>query len=228
MKKTLYILLILSLSLFSLLIATEKNALDMSHYRRNILENSIERETGKDSYELKDIYYDLLDYLKDKADESILEPNFNQREILHMKDVKTLFRLGFILKYISIIVSLATIFILSRIDDLEKVGKVIFKGLIVNWVLLGIIGIVAYYDFNKYFTYFHEIFFSNDLWILDPKTDLLIQMLPENFFSSMAIDIGVSFLMNVVTIQGIGYVTSKKGRVRDEKGFRLFKKEKQE
>ncbi|MFA5576005.1 MAG: TIGR01906 family membrane protein [Tissierellaceae bacterium] len=227
MKKILYILLVLSLSLFSLLIATEKNVFDMSHYRKNIIMNDIERVTGKDSFELKGIYYDIHGYLKDKGDESLLESNFNEREILHMKDVKVLFRLGFTLKYISIIASLGIIYILTRIENIEKVGRIIFKGLLANWLLLGILAIMVYYDFNKYFTYFHEIFFSNDLWILDPRTDLLIQMLPESFFSSIATDIGVSFLMNVATIQGIGYVTSKKGRLKDEKGPGIFKGKKQ-
>lgn len=36
-------------------------------------------------------------------------------------------------------------------------------------------------DFTKYFIMFHHIFFSNDLWILDPSTDMLINIVPEGF-----------------------------------------------
>ena len=50
-------------------------------------------------------------------------------------------------------------------------------------------------DFNKYFTLFHEIFFTNDLWLLDPRTDLLIRMLPEGFFFDMVVRIGSIFLI---------------------------------
>ena len=50
-------------------------------------------------------------------------------------------------------------------------------------------------DFTKYFTIFHEIFFDNDLWLLDPSTDLLIRMLPEGFFMDMVIRIGIIFLV---------------------------------
>lgn len=49
-------------------------------------------------------------------------------------------------------------------------------------------------DFNKYFFLFHEIFFNNDLWLLDPATDLMIRMLPEEFFADMLIRIGSIFV----------------------------------
>jgi uncharacterized membrane protein len=29
----------------------------------------------------------------------------------------------------------------------------------------------------------HELTFSNDLWLLNPQEDLLIQLMPESFFS---------------------------------------------
>ncbi len=44
-------------------------------------------------------------------------------------------------------------------------------------VLAGIIST----DFNKYFIIFHHIFFNNDLWMLNPDTDLLINIVPEPF-----------------------------------------------
>ena len=49
-------------------------------------------------------------------------------------------------------------------------------------------------DFNKYFFLFYEIFFDNDLWLLDPATDLMIRMLPEGFFFDMVIRIGSIFI----------------------------------
>lgn len=70
--------------------------------------------------------------------------------------------------------------------------------------------ILAYRDFNKYFTYFHLIFFSNDLWQLDPRTDLMIQMLPENFFSSMALNIVITFLITLGLVQVISFFTMVK------------------
>ena len=39
-----------------------------------------------------------------------------------------------------------------------------------------------------------RFFFDNDLWLLDPATDLMIRMLPEGFFFDMVIRIGSIFI----------------------------------
>ena len=49
-------------------------------------------------------------------------------------------------------------------------------------------------DFTKYFTTFHHIFFDNDDWLLDPKTDLLINIVPEGFFRDTTYIIAGLFL----------------------------------
>ena len=43
------------------------------------------------------------------------------------------------------------------------------------------LGALISMDFTKYFTYFHLIFFDNMDWYLNPKTDLLINIVPEVF-----------------------------------------------
>lgn len=224
LKKILLVLLVISLSLSCLLIAAEVNIFNIKHYVESFEKHNIYEITGKSFYELVSITENLFTYLKGDAGDEILEPDFNQREILHMRDVQVLFRYGFILKYIGIILSIIIIIYFVKVGEKNLVGKWIYKGLFINWILIGLLGIMIYFDFSKYFTYFHYIFFTNDLWLLDPETDLLIQMLPEEFFNSMAISIGLSFLGFVATIQGIGYAATKKGRDKSEKGFKLFEK----
>ena len=41
-------------------------------------------------------------------------------------------------------------------------------------------------DFSIHFQRFHETFFDNDLWRLDPNEDFMIRCLPEEFFYRMA------------------------------------------
>ena len=48
-------------------------------------------------------------------------------------------------------------------------------------------------DFTKYFIVFHKIFFNNDLWVLDPRTDMLINIVPEGFFFDTAARIALVF-----------------------------------
>ena len=223
MKRILLILLVISLSLVSLLIAVEINSFNKEHYIKNYKSYNQVEITGKSLEELMEITDDLFLYLKGKAGDEILEPNFNQREVLHMRDVQVLFKIGYILKYTTLILSIAIIAYFIKIGEKKLLGKYIFRGLFINWALLALLGILIYSDFNKYFTYFHYIFFTNDLWLLNPETDLLIQMLLEEFFYSMATSIGVSFFTIVAIIQGIGYLLSRKGRGKGEKSFKLFK-----
>ncbi|HSN67432.1 MAG TPA: DUF1461 domain-containing protein, partial [Fusibacter sp.] len=49
-------------------------------------------------------------------------------------------------------------------------------------IALGTLIALYFIDFDWAFRKFHEIFFTNDLWLLDPKTDRLIQMMPLEFF----------------------------------------------
>lgn len=224
MKRILLVILIITLSLSCLLIAVELNTFNISHYADTFVDGNIEESTGKDYFEFKKIVKDLFIYLKGKAGDEILEPNFNQREILHMQDVQVLFKYGFIIKYMALFLSIIIIAYFTIKDEIIILGKYMAWGLLVNWAILGILFLMVNYNFNKYFTYFHEIFFTNDLWLLDPNTDLLIQILPEEFFIKIATSIMLSFITFVATIQGIGFAIYKKGRNKNEENVRLFKR----
>ena len=76
-------------------------------------------------------------------------------------------------------------------DDLRRGGAVFA----VSAVLAGIIAT----DFNKYFIIFHHIFFNNDLWMLNPDTDLLINIVPEPFFMDTAARIAATYGVSVLT-----------------------------
>ena len=101
MKKILSVLLVIAISLFSILTATEIVSFNLGLYSKSFVEHNIEEVSGKSMEELDQIAEDLTLYLDDKASEEILQPNFNEREILHMVDVKELFRLGKIIRNIS-------------------------------------------------------------------------------------------------------------------------------
>ena len=61
-----------------------------------------------------------------------------------------------------------------------------------NWVFLLLFGLLALFaalDFNTFWTNFHRVFFTNDLWLLDPRTDILIQMVPGQFFFDLVMRI---------------------------------------
>ena len=81
-------------------------------------------------------------------------------------------------------------------------------------ILVLFLGAVITMNFSECFVIFHEIFFDNDLWIFDSRTDFMIRMLPEGFFYDMVIRIGVIFIISLVLLF-VGSVFLKK-KVKDK------------
>lgn len=210
MKKLFMFLLVISTSLTLLVFSIEQTSYNKSYYMKNYEENNIEAVTGKNMEELDSITQGLISYLKG-GENDLLRPHFNEKEILHMEDVQDLFNLARMIKYIGIIGIIISTYYFLKKKKLKLLAKTLFYGLFSNHIILAIIGFLAYTDFNKYFTYFHLIFFSNDLWILDPRTDLMIQMLPEVFFFTMAAKIMMYFLIYLSIIQLASFIYMKKG-----------------
>ncbi len=206
MKKILAVILVISISLMFLMISIEVNSYNKSYFTRSYEKYNIESVTSKSSEELNIITIDLIKYLKGRGGNELLKPHFNEREILHMEDVQHLFDLARIVKYISTIISILILLYFLRKKEILTLGKTLFYGIFLNYALIALLGILIVFDFNKYFTYFHLIFFSNELWILDPSTDLMIQMLPEQFFFGMARNIGLTFFLSIAIIQLIGFI----------------------
>ena len=120
---------------------------------------------------------------------------FNERDRLHMRDVRNLFlggiKAGIVCLLISVIISGTFI---KKEKNWKKLFLRTYTMALVVWLLIGILlGIAFSVDFTTCFTIFHKIFFTNNLWIFDPATDYMIRMLPEGFFSDMVIRIAEVF-----------------------------------
>jgi integral membrane protein (TIGR01906 family) len=121
-------------------------------------------------------------------------PVFNARETRHMQDVKSLFVWVNRLQEFSVIFVLAYVvafFLWARDSNVRQLATQSLIGLALGGLVVGGIGIVAAIGFDATFTRFHELFFSNDLWQLDPDRDHLIQMFPEAFWRDATIALGV-------------------------------------
>ena len=148
---------------------------------------------------------EMMMYLRGNRADLVVETNvdgevrefFNDREKAHMVDVKNLFIGGLWIRRIAILVFLFSILFLirSKAEWKNLLPKSFLIGLGVFIGITGGAGLLFMSDFNKYFLLFHEMFFSNDLWLLNPETDLLIRMLPEGFFLDMVVRIGIIFLL---------------------------------
>ncbi len=132
---------------------------------------------------------------------------FNDRELEHMVDVKAIFTAMGWLKNIAVLLAVL-ILIGSGKPALLWLGfrDALMISLGTGLLLLFLIS----RDFTGAFIRFHEIFFTNDLWILDPRRDRLIQMLPEGFFMDMATAIVITYLSIVIPLGIFGMIKHKK------------------
>lgn len=93
------------------------------------------------------------------------------------------------------------------------------KCAIVFVCFVAMLGIWALCDFTALWESFHRLFFRNDLWLLNPYTDLMINMFPEDFFFHMVMRIALMFIVGFVGL-GIGSYWVEKRHFR-----KIFNKE---
>jgi integral membrane protein (TIGR01906 family) len=115
----------------------------------------------------------------------------NEREIAHMRDVRGAF-LGFELLVLASIAVLIVAFRRAtdaggRAATWRAVGRGA-RGLAIGVV---VVGAFAAFAFDAAFEVFHRLFFSAGSYTFDPRTDRLVQLFPEQFWSETAIAVGV-------------------------------------
>lgn len=137
--------------------------------------------------------YGITGYLKGGQD-SIKLPEadrqmFNDREMAHLSDVRSLVQAGLTLRWVLMVllILLALMYFLPQQGTLKNAAaKGTGFGIVCFYPAVFAVGVWAAMDFNSVFTVFHKVLFRNDLWLLDPNTDLMIRLMPESFFTSYA------------------------------------------
>lgn len=187
------ILLIITLPTIFLLTSVDIAASDMDFFEAKYKEYDRPEKTGISHENLMKVTQELLSYLKGDRDNIIIYTEINgenrqvfmEREVLHLKDVKVLFQRGYLIRNISVIIALISIVFLF-INNKKLFSKSFIVASLIPVGLMALLSIPLIINFYETFTIFHEIFFTNDLWLLDPKTEVLIQMYPLQFFNSIA------------------------------------------
>lgn len=112
---------------------------------------------------------------------------FNQREKDHMVDVRSLYTGAMSAAWCMAGVGVGIFAVLC----ITKKRKYAFLGYTrASHVFLAVAVVLALWaviDFYSFWTAFHGVFFTNDLWLLDPATDVMIRLFPgELFFNLLA------------------------------------------
>lgn len=146
--------------------------------------------------DLLEVTDEMMDYLRGSREDLHVMTTmggeerefFNAREIAHMEDVRGLFLAAISIRRACAAAAVALLLFLAatkaRLRRVLPFSLCVGTGLF--FALIAGLALLISTDFTKYFITFHHIFFRNDLWILDPATDMLINIVPEGFFMDTA------------------------------------------
>ncbi|MBI4159123.1 DUF1461 domain-containing protein [Candidatus Woesearchaeota archaeon] len=156
MKKYFKVLFIVSFILFIILFSSLVHIFNKGFYSDKFEENGAYATFGKD--EVDNVNSEVFGYFLFKNN---LETDFfNEKEKEHLRDVRILFLIGYILLFASFLALI--IFIYFFKNSLDKLF--LLSGLS-GLLLLLILILLTFLDYNFLFTLFHEVFFEENSWI---------------------------------------------------------------
>lgn len=119
-------------------------------------------------------------------------PCFHDYELAHMADCRSLIRVDGLICGICLAAALAggILILKSGRAGLREALRGARGALWGLSMLTAVLVLWAVADFDGLFLTFHRLAFRNDLWLLNPRTDLLIRLMPEDLF----IDLGLKGL----------------------------------
>lgn len=223
--KTLYKLFAFLFIIGSLILSIHFWSFNESFYRSEhskltLYGKSIAEHIGISESDLDKLTHFTLSYLNDpKASLDIqMSVNGQMREIftddekLHMIDVRNL---NLAANYIGIFCLFTTVFAIVHAVKKKQLSLLFDsykKVLIYAAAVLAVLGVWILIDFDSFWTMFHHVFFpSNDLWLLDLRKDILIMIVPPEFFNHLVITIVVTFIVLLAAAYFILRAVSRKG-----------------
>ena len=190
------------------------NCFNLNFYKNFYSKGNLTANIGTTSDELINNTSNLLDYLNGKAE--LNTSWFSEKDILHMKDVKILYSVSFytMIFFIAIfIISTILIIFLYKNCTMFYITRTFNKTLLAFIVLIIVLASIISYNFNSFWIRFHQLLFSNDLWLLSPDESNLIKMVPEEFFISLITTIILHILILFVSLFVLNNIFKKKFKI---------------
>ncbi len=194
-----------------LILSIEMFALNPSFFTSEYSKLNTAQDIGIAEQDLTAVTNKLINYITD-ADKDLdiqaeiggeMQEVFGEREKDHMVDVKALYLSARNVRTVFFI-GAAVLVIATFLIRKKQACKTLCKSFLcvsgVFVVIVGALGLYAAVDFTSFWISFHHLFFTNDLWLLDPRTDVLIMMVPEQFFSDLVARIIIRFISIFVVL----------------------------
>ena len=184
---------------------------------------NIERRTGLPREELRRASNDITDYFNN--DDELLETQVNfgdgdvafyqQREILHMRDVKDL--MLFVNDVERVTFGFLLFFMIAGLlvrgwQFIPLLRRMMIGAGIGTLITVVAVGVATMISFDAVFTQFHLISFANDLWLLDPYNSNLLRIFPESFFLDATLIIAGMTVIEFSVLFGLVWIFTSRSR----------------
>lgn len=165
-------------------------------YYWSVSQPDVLRTTGISQIELEQASLRLIDYFNSEVASPQMEVTrqgkkvqlFNERELLHLEDVRGLVQLDYRIQIIAgfLIGICLALLALAVSNPIRSIGTALISGTSLTLVLALALAAISAVEFDLLFWQFHVVSFSNLMWQLDPSRDHLIQMFPQSFWYAAA------------------------------------------
>lgn len=171
-------------------------------YTYNWWRNGVSERTGLPVEELDSAANQIKEYFQNDAERLDVRVNtsrgvvslFDEREVLHMIDVKALFRsVADVSVWTGMVLAIcAALGVLIRRSRFFASLSSWLRWCALFWgIAIAVVVAIAIIDFTWIFTQFHLLSFANDLWQLDPFRHYLLLLFPERFFLEATLFIAI-------------------------------------
>ena len=139
------------------------------------------------------------------------DPAFEEREIQHMGDVRSLVA-GFLTVWaIALVLAVAAALGLRRLGAPGSVGRALVAGAYLTVAAMALVGLIMLIDFEFFFDGFHGVFFEGDSWRFN--SSFLVRQLYPDFFWGVA----GGTMTALVVLQALALVVGFRQRGRDDR-----------
>lgn len=214
LRQTLIVIQNFSLFISAILGIIFYNCFNLDFYKNFYLRENLAPSINTTDDELINNTTNLLEYLTNKAE--LNTTWFSEKDILHMKDVRVLYNVGFYTMIFFIVLFIITtilIIMLFKHKTIFYITRTFNKTLLAFIILIIVLAGIISYNFNSFWIKFHQLLFSNDLWLLSPDESNLIKMVPEKFFISLITTIILHILILFVSLFVLNNIFKKKFKI---------------
>jgi len=210
-------LFVLAIPLFILSASIAWAINDEGLYQQGFDDYNISRRSGISQVDLRSVGAEIRRYFNSSEEPLSVRTRvygeerdlFTPREVIHMRDVKALIQKVYLVMGVAgafLVAGIIGGIVWHRGSSPDKLAMLFHWG---GWLTLALVmgvGLLALTGFDALFLKFHQIGFSNDFWLLDPRTDYLIILFPQGFWFDATMRVALTAVTGALGLVGVSAV----------------------